>query len=54
MEKDLETAPIMSHHVSVVEFETEDKKKGSFYILLDYQLYGPLERVRYVVRQMSL
>lgn len=45
-DKDLETAPFTSLHVNTFELEADDKKKGSFYILLDNVLYGPVTKIK--------
>jgi len=45
-DKDLDSATISGYHVSVVDLEVDDKKKGIIYLLLDDVLYGPFYRAR--------
>eukprot|EP01119_Soliformovum_irregulare_P008913 TRINITY_DN2200_c0_g1_i3.p1 TRINITY_DN2200_c0_g1~~TRINITY_DN2200_c0_g1_i3.p1 ORF type:complete len:847 (-),score=229.92 TRINITY_DN2200_c0_g1_i3:85-2625(-) len=45
-DKDLDLAPVTCLHVSMMDLEADDKKKGAFHILLDNVLYGPFIRVK--------
>jgi len=45
-DKDLAESPVSCLHVSMVEFESVDKKNGLFHVLLDNVLYGPYSKIR--------